>query len=98
MNIARVINGVVVNIEVADQAWILANTPSSDGAIFVEIPEAGTAHIGLGWSEYGGFEQPPTPPPSIPGPGQTWALGDLVAGQDFDGIAAELEAIFLAGD
>jgi hypothetical protein len=98
MNIARVIDGVVVNIEVADQAWILANTPSPDGAIFVEIPEIGTAHIGLGWSKNGGFEQPPTPPPSVPGPGQTWALGDIPPGQNEEEIIAELEAILLAGD
>ena len=53
--------------------------------------------MGLGWDAEMGFEQPPAPPMSVPGEGQSWALGDLTVDQDFDAIAAELEAI-LAGE
>jgi hypothetical protein len=61
MNIARVIDGIVVNLEVADQEWIDANTPSADGAVFVPVPDSVRGHIGLGWDEVNGFEQPPAP-------------------------------------
>lgn len=97
MNIARVIDGVVVNLEVADQGWIDANTPSPDGAVFVQINDWETAHMGLRWDEVGGFEQPPSPPPSVPGPGEEWDLGELTPDQNADDIAAELEKI-LAGE
>ena len=97
MEIARVINNVVVNLEVADQAWIDANTPSPDGAVFVPILPGETAHIGLKWDKTNGFEQPPAPPPSIPGPGQKWDVGDIPEYQNEAEIIAELEAILLAG-
>ena len=96
MNIARVIDGIVINLEVADQEWIDANTPSPDGAIFVPIPDWTTGYIGLGWNKTDGFEQPPTPPSSVPGPGQKWDFGDIPVGQSYDELAAEIEAL-LAG-
>lgn len=97
MNIARVIDGIVVNLEVADQEWIDANTPSSDGAIFVPIPDWNPGHIGLGWNETDGFEQPPAPPPSVPGPGEKWDFGPIPEDQTYDELAAAIEAA-LAGD
>tara|TARA_B110000858_G_scaffold90866_1_gene105034 strand:- start:187 stop:480 length:294 start_codon:yes stop_codon:yes gene_type:complete len=90
MNIARVIDGVVVNLEVADAEWIDANTPSPDGAIFTPIPDGNPGHIGLGWSETDGFEQPPTPPPSVPGPGEKWDFGDIPEDQSYDELEAAL--------
>lgn len=94
MNIAKVIDGKVVNIEVASQEWIDANYPNADGAIFVPIKDSETAHIGLSWSIEDGFEQPPLPPPSLPGPGQQWDLGELTEDQDPEELYAQLEAAF----
>lgn len=58
MNIARIRNGIVINIEVADQEWIDANQ-GTDGCTFVEYTNEQPAHIGFGWTEANGFEQPP---------------------------------------
>ena len=57
MDIARIVNGLVVNIEIADQEWIDANQ-GIDGFTFVAYTDANVAHIGLGWNEADGFEQP----------------------------------------
>lgn len=57
MNIARIVNGLVVNIEIADQEWIDANQ-GVDGCTFVPYTDVNVAHIGLGWNETDGFEQP----------------------------------------
>lgn len=58
MVIARVISGVVVNLEVADEEWLSANADSPDGAVFVVVPDGTLATIGLHWDEVNGFEQP----------------------------------------
>lgn len=72
MNIARVIDGFVVNIEVADEEWVAAHD-GINGATFVpfgddprEADDAGAAnspHIGLRFdAETGLFEQPMVEP------------------------------------
>ena len=58
VDIARIKDGVVANIEVATQEWIDENM-GIDGYTFVFITKENPAHIGLGWSELSGFEQPP---------------------------------------
>jgi hypothetical protein len=60
MNIARIKDGVVVNLEVADAEWVNANNGIND-YVFVEYSDSDPAHIGLGWSSEEGFEQPPVP-------------------------------------
>jgi len=57
MNIARIVNGVVVNIEVADQKWIDAQ---DDPAAFVPYDEATPAAIGWRY-ESGQFVRPAEP-------------------------------------
>lgn len=61
MNIARIVNGLVVNIEIADQEWIDANQ-GVDGCTFVPYTDSNVAYIGLGWNEIDGFEQPSSVP------------------------------------
>ena len=60
MNIARIARdtGIVVNIEVADQAWIDAHVDDPD-FIFVPYTAGTPAVVGLGWDPVTGFEQPP---------------------------------------
>jgi hypothetical protein len=59
MNVARIKNGIVVNLEVADAAWVAENE-GIDEFIFIEYPEKQVVHIGFGWNEITGFEQPST--------------------------------------
>ena len=68
MIIARISDGVVVNIEVADESWVRAARaatpdPKSHPVTFVEIHETdeapNIAHIGYGYDPARGFEQPP---------------------------------------
>lgn len=61
MNVARVHNGVVVNIEVADTEWLRAAqaTKNDDGVELIEYTDAAPAHIGYGYDRARGFEQPP---------------------------------------
>lgn len=63
--IARVLNNVVINIEVADEKWISANNPGEDGSILVPYYDNEIPYIGLGWSEETGFEQPVTEDPNL---------------------------------
>jgi hypothetical protein len=68
MNVARIKDGVVVNIEVADEEWVAANN-GVDGYEFIESTEEMPAHVGLSWEPIGGFEQPyvaPVDPPTEP--------------------------------
>jgi hypothetical protein len=58
MNIARIADGVVTNIEVADDEWIAANQ-GIDAFTFVAYTDENPGHIGLSWTEEEGFEQPP---------------------------------------
>lgn len=58
MRIARIRNGIVENIEVADQAWLDAQHLDPD-TIFIPYTDDNPAHIGLGWTKEAGFEQPP---------------------------------------
>ena len=46
MNIARIVNGTVINIEVAGQGWIDAQ---DDPTAFVPYPDAAPAVIGAAW-------------------------------------------------
>jgi hypothetical protein len=57
MNVARIIDGIVVNIEVADPAWIASND-DVDGVRIIPYTDEQPAYIGLGWNESDGFEQP----------------------------------------
>ena len=57
MNIARVVDGIVVNIEVASQEWVAAQ--DDPGVAFIEYTDANPAHIGLAFdSKTGVFAQP----------------------------------------
>lgn len=58
MNVARILNGIVINIEVADQEWFEANSVGSDGSILIPYTNEQPAYIGLSWSKENGFEQP----------------------------------------
>lgn len=61
MNVARIKDGIVVNIEVADEAWVVAHD-GEDGYTFIAYEDTDPRpHIGLTWSKRGGFEQPPVP-------------------------------------
>jgi hypothetical protein len=57
MNMARVIDGVVTNIEVVSEEWLDLNQPNSD-VLFVVYGDDNPAHIGLSWDQINGFEQP----------------------------------------
>lgn len=59
MNIARIADGIVINIEVADASWIAQND-GVDGLRFIPYTDEQPAWIGLAWSELDGFEQPTT--------------------------------------
>lgn len=54
MHIARIENGVVVNIEVADQAYLDAHLEAN----LVPYPDTAPATIGLRYDPARGFEQP----------------------------------------
>lgn len=68
MQIARVENGVVVNVEVADAKWLAAQTDLPDHVQLVPLAdddaETVAAHIGLPYDSKQGFQQPPTPAPT----------------------------------
>ena len=65
MNIARVRNGIVENIEVATEEW-LQNYSLETNEQVVLLSGQDAPHIGLSWSEATGFEQPePEPIPSL---------------------------------
>lgn len=60
MNIARIdaATGVVVNIEVADLAWIKANADPDGPFLFVPYDDDEPAGIGHAWEPIGGFTPP----------------------------------------
>jgi hypothetical protein len=69
MKVAKIKNGIVVNLEEVSEEWFLENN-SNDEYVYVETGELETcqrqglprarnvAHIGLRWSPEIGFEQP----------------------------------------
>lgn len=57
LTIARIKDGVVINIEVASQEWIDANQ-GIDGCTFVPYTPEQPAALGHGYDEVTGFEQP----------------------------------------
>jgi hypothetical protein len=59
MNIARIIDGIVENIEVADQEWLDIHQHAN--CVLVPYEDDNPAYIGLRWSKEEGFEQPPIP-------------------------------------
>lgn len=77
MKIARVLDGIVVNIEVASPEWLTDNSAGSDGSVLVPYEDSDVVHIGLGWSAATGFEQPPSEDAEL-----TRALDALVADDD----------------
>lgn len=66
MQIARIRNGIVVNVELADDDWL------ADGAgddLLVPYTDSNPASIGLGYdAETGVFEQPAPPATTKPAP------------------------------
>lgn len=58
MNVARILDGIVINIEVADSEWFENNKVGPDGSILVPYSNENPAYIGFGWSEEKGFERP----------------------------------------
>ena len=56
LRIARIIDGIVVNVEMASQDWLDAQDDPT--VTFVEDDPAGSACIGLGYDPGTGFEQP----------------------------------------
>jgi hypothetical protein len=59
--VARIVDGVVVNLEVADQQWIDAN--STGLTKFVPVGDSAVS-AGMGWTESGGFSAPALVPPT----------------------------------
>jgi hypothetical protein len=57
MNVARIVNGIVTNIEVREGEWIVENN-NSDELRFLTFSVIQPAHIGFRWDEINGFEQP----------------------------------------
>lgn len=66
MNIGRIRNGVVVNIEIVDEQWV--DDGSSDD-VLIPYTDEQPAFIGLGWSEVDGFEQPSATEAPVADPG-----------------------------
>jgi hypothetical protein len=68
MQIARVENGVVVNVEVADAEWLAAQTHLPENVQLVPLTDDDdgpvVANIGLPYTVEDGFQQPPTPAPT----------------------------------
>jgi hypothetical protein len=60
---ARIVDGIVVNVEVWDQEALA--TDRGPGQL-VPVPNGTTAHIGLAYDPAAGFEQPPAAPPVGP--------------------------------
>jgi hypothetical protein len=65
MDIARIVDGVVANLEVASLEWIEANADPEGRTVFVPYTADNPAVIGLGWDPIGGFEQEPPEPETI---------------------------------
>lgn len=56
LTVARIEDGIVVNIEVVTDEWL--NGSGAEGLTFVPITDQ-PAYIGLHWDVLTGFEQPP---------------------------------------
>ena len=65
LHIARIQNGIVINVEVADDEWISEHSVQ-DGQTFVTYTDDEPAHIGFGWSPEQGFAQPTEPDYPLP--------------------------------
>lgn len=57
MNVARIKDGIVINIEVADQSWVDANQ-GVDGCTFVPYTPDDPAALGRAYSDEDGFQRP----------------------------------------
>lgn len=57
LRIARVADGLVVNVEIASQEWLDAHADDPDFLFVVDVPEQ-PARVGLGYDPGTGFEQP----------------------------------------
>lgn len=60
MNIARIKDGTVINIEIADDEW--TEQADDDEVTFIAYDDTNPAFVGLSWSQADGFEQPPVEP------------------------------------
>lgn len=61
LNVARILDGKVVNIEIATAEWIEA-AQGVDGYTFVVYPDTERVHIGMDWTKKKGFvETEPAP-------------------------------------
>lgn len=57
--VARIIGGVVVNVEAAEPEWLrAAQLTKADHELLVEYTDDAPAHIGLRYDPERGFEQP----------------------------------------
>lgn len=73
MNIARIANGVVTNIEVAEPEWVKAHE-HDHGVTFVAYnPDTEAPYIGYEWNAAEGF-QPPPPDAEAPTADQRFAI------------------------
>lgn len=54
MNLARIVNGIVDGIEIADQDWLDSNVDKKN--FYVEIPENLIVNVGSSWSHENGFD------------------------------------------
>jgi hypothetical protein len=97
MNFAKIVDGTVINIEVADEEWAAEYNKKFDDCVYVLIPENVTVNIGSKWNDTDGFEKIVDPSHFLPNYGEEWDLGDLTEDQNYDELTAELEAI-LAGE
>jgi hypothetical protein len=71
VQMARIDDGVVINIEIASLSWIEQNQDRPDGHILIGIPDDIIVPIGSFWSRDNGFysayvkpvqDEPPAPP------------------------------------
>lgn len=68
MNIARIRDGIVINIETVDEDW---SDPGNSDDILVPYTDNQPAFVGLTWTEADGFEQQPAPEEPVIDPGSS---------------------------
>lgn len=88
INVARISNGLVENIEYVEEEWLMESGLTGD-ATLVRIDPDGTAHIGLAWNPTDGFEQPSIKyldPEDQPLEFRSHGLAPVVPSSDVDAI------------
>lgn len=98
MEIARIENGKVVNIEVVDADWVKENQELFDNNYCVLLSEGEKVTTGVGWSAETGFEQPVVETSSELTDGQTpLDLYVDYVGPEFESLEEEIEAALANG-